>query len=52
MDGAEWILDITLVIIKTINFIIIIIISIITLVQDEIKKNEKIKYAAIIVSQN
>ena len=52
MDGAEWILDITLVIIETINFIIIIIISIITLVQVEIKKNEMIKYAAIIASQN
>ena len=38
MDGAEWILDITLVIIETISFIIIIIISIITLVQIEIKK--------------
>ena len=38
MDGAEWILDIILVIIKTINFIIIIIISVINLVQVEIKK--------------
>ena len=49
MDGAQWILDVKLVIIITITFIIII--AIITLVQLDIK-NKIIKYAAIITSQD